>query len=401
LFLLYAIWLKDIKVNKDKNHLHRKKIIIASVLKPISDPRMFEKFGLSLDKTDKYLVFLVGYSGKYINVYPNLRFKQLYDFGRLSFSRILAPFRFFIYIFKVNPRIIIIQTHELLWAACLYKLIFQTKIIYDVQENYYRNFIHSNAYDFLIKMPLALYVRMKEKITSSFINHFILAEKCYSTELTFIPKGQSTVIENKYFHFQSETEDKLKPIIKRESEHSDKEKKRFVFTGTIAKSTGVFDAIKLVKKLYEINKDVYLVIAGQCANQKDLNTLKAIAKKSNYIKLKCKSTPMHHEDILKEIRESQFGIISYPINKITAEKFPTKLYEYLANSLPVICTKNQLWEDLINVHHGGIAVDFKNINASEVLKEINEKRFYDNHYPKDELLWKNDEAKLINVINNI
>lgn len=377
-------------MQKDKKREHRKKVVIASVLKPVSDTRMFEKFALSLARTNQYLVFLVGFEGKYNNVYSNIRFKPLFGFSRLHPLRLLAPFTFFGYLFKVNPKIIIVQTHELLIPSLIYKLIFKTKVVYDVQENYYRNLMYSSYYFLPLKLLLVIYVSLKERICSPFINHFILAEKCYFDELSFIKKTNTTIIENKYYSFEN------KEFIVEKNQ-----KIRLLFSGTIAKETGIFEAIEFARKLHKINSDVYLVIAGGCPSKSTLQKIKKIVKIKPYIKMMGGSSPMHHEDILREIKKSHFGVISYPITKVTKDRIPTKLYEYLANKLPVICSKNEAWEHLINQFNGGLVVDFSNFNSDLILEKIKNTHFFNNDIRMETLLWETEEPKLLSVIQNL
>lgn len=391
MFFCAAIWLKDFKVQNDINKDQRIRIVIASVLKPISDPRMFEKFGLSLAKTNKYVVFLVGYKGKTVANYHNIRFKVLFDFSRLSINRIFAPIKFLRYLLKVKPEIIIVQTYELLFIGCIYKYYGGAKLIYDVQENYYRNIMYSKSYYLFIRFFLALYVRCIEKTSAYYVDHFIAAEKCYTSELTFLPEDKTTVVENKYYFINilKEKDLRTKPDI-----HAI----RCLFSGTISKETGVFDAIKLVSRLHEINKNIYLVLAGHFTNKSDFDKIKRISKQNRYIKILGNMFPMDHQEIINQISKSRFGIISYPINKITRNRIPTKLYEYLANQLPILCTINQAWNEIIAKYDGGIIVDFKNTTVDLILKYIETQKFYTTDLPNSQLLWVNEEVKLLKCV---
>ena len=57
--------------------MKKRTIVIASVLKPIDDTRMFEKFGMSLSDSGNYNVVIIGYPSKAIPSYPNVRFITL------------------------------------------------------------------------------------------------------------------------------------------------------------------------------------------------------------------------------------------------------------------------------------------------------------------------------------
>jgi hypothetical protein len=173
----------------------RTKILIASVLKPVDDTRMFEKIGMTLAENG-YEVHVAGFpssrsaSGK-ILIHQSPRFK------RISAGRVIQPWKVLRLISSIRPSLLIITTHELLWIAVIAKWLYKTKVIYDVQENYFMNIWHTRTFPLLIKNIVALWVRMKELMTSPAINHFLFAERAYQNELPFI-SDRFTQVENKF-----------------------------------------------------------------------------------------------------------------------------------------------------------------------------------------------------------
>ena len=71
--------------------IKKRRIVLASVLKPVNDPRMFEKMGQSL--ANQYEVHCIGYPSQVKIHSPSVSLHPLPPFKRLSFSRLLAPFR--------------------------------------------------------------------------------------------------------------------------------------------------------------------------------------------------------------------------------------------------------------------------------------------------------------------
>ena len=65
---------------------HRIPISIISILKPVNDTRMFEKFGLSLGQTNKYDVNIIGFKSKKIKKIKDVRFYPIFSFW--NFTRI-------------------------------------------------------------------------------------------------------------------------------------------------------------------------------------------------------------------------------------------------------------------------------------------------------------------------
>ena len=176
--------------------MKKRRIVLASILKPVNDTRMFEKIGVSLVQSGQYEVNIIGYPTESAISDPNVHFHPLPKFKRLSFARFTARLKVLKFIIKVKPELLIVTTHELLEVAILIRIFFGTKIIYDIQENYWRNILYTDAFPKIIRPLIASFVRLKEWATSPFFSRFLLAEKCYAYELGFL-KNKFVVIENK------------------------------------------------------------------------------------------------------------------------------------------------------------------------------------------------------------
>ena len=115
------------------------RIVIASVLKPTDDVRGYWKIGQSLVKTNKYEVNIIGNRGKIeinednIQVHPH-------DIHRSQWLKRLAlRYVILLKLVRMKPKVFIFCTHELLFVASLTKLLCNSKLVYDVQENYLLN----------------------------------------------------------------------------------------------------------------------------------------------------------------------------------------------------------------------------------------------------------------------
>jgi len=153
--------------------IKKRRILLASVLKPVDEPRMFERIGLSL--ADKgHEVFIAGFpsaSGKSVN---GIHFLPHPKFERLSIGRIKVRFAILKKTFHVKPDIFIVSTHELLGVAILYRILTGKKIVYDIQENYWRNIMYTSAFPRILRSLIAFPVRLKEIITSPLFSNFCL-----------------------------------------------------------------------------------------------------------------------------------------------------------------------------------------------------------------------------------
>ncbi|MBW3546302.1 MAG: glycosyltransferase, partial [Bacteroidetes bacterium] len=216
------------------------KVVFASLLKPVDEPRMYEKLGRSLAQTYKYDVNIIGFSSKNLPKDPLVTFWPIFNFKRISIGRMLAPFRFFKMLLQLKPALIIASGTDLLLVSGLYKIIFGCEIVNDLQENYYRNILWSHAHPSLLRRMRASYIRMQEKLIDRIIIQYLLAEYTYLAECSFINKPY-LVLENK----AHKPDDGL--LAKKEK----KEPLQLVYTGTIASSYGIFDAIQLAEAIHK------------------------------------------------------------------------------------------------------------------------------------------------------
>jgi glycosyltransferase involved in cell wall biosynthesis len=366
--------------------MKKRRIVIASLLKPIDDTRMFEKMGVTFSDTGDYQVFIAGYPSSVKPVYPNIHFFALTSFKRISFGRLWAPFRIAQYIHQVKPDVLIVNTHELLIVGVLNRIFFGTRIIYDIQENYFRNILYSETFPKLLRPLLALWVRAKEKVTAPLFHWFYLAEKGYENEFTFF-KNRFTIIENKA----------ILPAGHKITVRSGYS--QLLFSGTLAESTGVFEAIQLAIQLHHLNPSVRLNIIGYCSKAELLNKIKSVIKDHSFITLIGGNQLVPHQEIVNCIIKSDFGIISYPPSPHTQNSIPTKLYEYLSLQLPVIIQDKPSWKTLVQRCQGGISIDFKNFEVTELLEKMKATPFYTQ--PPSDTTWDTEAKKLLEVLKTI
>jgi hypothetical protein len=233
---------------------------------------------------------------------------------------------------------------------------------------------------------VASVVRLKEWITAPLFSKFILAEKSYVDELPFLKK-KSVVVENKC---QMPEGFQRKPA----NDTID-----LVFTGTIAYSTGIFQAIQLAKELNKVEPSIRLAIIGKCSMARDLERVKKEISDAPFISLKAGNEFVSHEKIIKAISKTHFGIVIYPNSPHTENKIPTKLYEYLASELPILLQNNKKWVDLCAPADAAIVVDFENPNLDSIIEQIQERKYYPRKV--ENAHWKTEEAVFLTTIRSL
>lgn len=355
--------------------------MLASVLKPVDDTRMYEKIGATL-AAEGFEVFIIGYPSAVKNHVPGITVLTLPIFSRRSLKRLIIPWIIFKRINQVKPHTIIINTPELLLVMVLHRIIYGRKLIYDVLENYYRTIRYTNVYPAIIKLAFASFVRLTEIVFSPFVNRFLLAEKGYSRELGFVKKP--VILENK---FPQKITNRYE--IKHASYHN------LLFSGTLAPTTGVFEAIRLSKELHAINPQYNLTIIGYAALSEILSEIRKQIADAPFIKLIGGDRLVPHEAILEEVSKAGTGIIIYPKNPGTESSIPTKLYEYLAFKLPIIISHTQESTDLVKSSNAGIVLQ-EGMTAEIVNEQLANSTFtFD--YPAN-LFWESQSKTLLEVI---
>jgi hypothetical protein len=338
----------------------KKKVVIASTLKPVDDPRLYEKLALTLARTERYECHIIGSPGGPVN---HITAHELKRVKRLSLWRVTLPFAVFVKIFQQQPDILIIATHELLFVAFMYKIFLRGTVLYDVQENYYLNIIHTNAFRPGLRQIIAAWVRLKELVMSRFIDCFLLAEKCFENELGFV-RRRSVVLENKVI---------VPPGFKRKPQG---DKIELLFSGTIDESTGVYDAVSIARLLNKVDPMYSLHIIGYCARPEVLTILKDMIAPFPFIRLTGGDTLQPHSEIIDAISKAQIGLILYRPSPHINNRMPTKLYEYMGYNLPILIRSDLWWCEVVGKAQAGLAVNVDEVDPVLLGKKMRHSTFY-------------------------
>jgi len=346
---------------------------------------MAEKIGASLAQSGRYEVAIIGYSGAGHAPEP-LNEVSLGTFSRLSPARWWARWKAFRLAMAIRPDVFIFGTYELIFPAFWLKVILGTRIIYDVRENYYRNILNSEGLTWLIRLPLALIVRLIEKLTAPSTDHFFLAERGYEKEFRF-HRGGWTVLENKALN---------RPHTIRKQTGNEI---HLLFSGTLSESTGVFRAIHLAAALHQANTSIRLTIAGYAASHAVRNRLLREAGKYSFIKCVGIDRLVSHKEINDLIDHCDAGIIAYTPAPQTLNTVPTKLFEYLEAALPILTESHWPWIEQYAFCEPFVLVNFENPDAQNIINTLSNKSLYTKPVPGAS--WSSEEAKLLEGFKNI
>jgi len=363
------------------------KIVLAAVLKPINDTRMFEKFAQSL--AGEYEVHIIGFEAEVPDIFPQaIHFHPIFKFDRKEHSRWNASQLFLKTLDQLNPDFLIIHAVELLPAACWYSIKKRIPLCYDVRENYWRNIIYQDHYPNLIKLPLAIGVRSLEYCSRFVVKLYFLAERNYEQEFRF-SRGKSTILENKF-----------KVLLTHLPAKVPNEIMHFVYTGTISVIYGAKEAFELMEQLVSTGFKLKFTMLGKIADVTLGNWLAQKATQYSWFFWKGATQSIPHPAIIALLAQADSALLPYQPNKSTENCIPTKLYECLALGVPMIIQQNDLWESSCQAHQAALFIDYCQPNVHELIKQLTAMNFYPNGAVKA-AEWQKEATDLRHIIQSL
>ncbi|MFC6999883.1 glycosyltransferase family protein [Rufibacter roseus] len=375
----------------------RKRILLASLLKPATDTRLFEKIGKSLAKLPELEIHVAGYLAPLPPTEEayGITFHTIFYFPRLSAQRLLAQIKYWRLLKELKPDLVVVATHELLFTTWLYCRQHKAKLVYDVQENYFLNLTTQNIYRHGLGNILGHTIRGIEKNIAPKVDHFFLAEESYINELPFLD-SRFTVLQNKYIHPHGQKlMHRIMPVVLK-----NKNPLRLLYSGTISKLYGVLEAVKFISELRQWVPNAELTIAGYCADASFLKELQQQISKLPYIKLVGGSELLPHRQILELEQTHHIGLLPYQPHPSTFSCIPTKLFEYQANGLVIVAQENPLWETMITDNSSGLSLNFSMPVDQHFAYTLLNQQFYLKGAPQL-VLWEQEEVVLQQVIRQL
>ena len=363
-------------------------VVIASTLKPIEDVRAFEKLACSLGETNKYRLFIIGFSVKRPKSPPGFRFISSMSHFDSRLDRLLAQARFLWRLVQIRPKILICCTYELLPFASILKPLLGYRLVYDVQENYRANLDLNPELSEKKKSKLGKLIHRLE--SGSGIDLYLLAEKCYTSEMP--DKRPFLILENKY---QGKIQNR-EPF-----KFPEKKGYRFCITGTITPAFGVSEAIAWFQEILKHYPESKLEIMGHCPLESFRRILEKTAAEIPQISLRIIQDPIPHGELIYCLKRSEFALLSYQLHPAIAAKMPTKLYECAALGIPVLITPNPIWEEFLAGFSGGFSIDFSDrVTAVSQFEKALCQTFFTST-PSESILWKTEKADFQLAIQNL
>jgi len=358
-------------------------VVIASVLKPVNDTRMYEKMAQSLISTGKFSVNILGFSSITHSEYPDIRFHSIFQFKRREYLRLIANSLFFYRLLKLKPIIIIVNTPELSPAILFYRFLFSnTKVVYDIRENHQRNLLSHHRGKGNFRRLLMAMVNWWEQQLILRSDRIIVAEKGYLLEKPMISNTPVIVIENKVIPAQKVlSKPKLTTPIK------------LLYTGTISTPYGIWDALRFAKQLHEaLAEELQFVIIGHVTQAATFHQLTKLEDQYSWIETTISENPISHSQLLRKMEEANFGIVSHQLLPSIWNCFPTRIWEYMAHQLPFFLQNHHPWVSYCQPWHCCLPVDFslQTWPIDSLVEKMRDMNFYQKGIPKD-IYWEQEK----------
>jgi glycosyltransferase involved in cell wall biosynthesis len=135
-----------------------------------------------------------------------------------------------------------------------------------------------------------------------------------------------------------------------------KDRIRLLYTGVLTFDRGALNLVSVLNRLGD--EEAELVAVGRCWEEEAAAMQRAAAKPERLHLVGVGSTMMPFSCILERYRESWTAALAlFQDTPHSREKEITKLFEYMAAGLPIVCSSFPVWRELVEGNGCGICVD--------------------------------------------
>ena len=234
------------------------------------------------------------------------------------------------YFSENKPVILHIHEPELFPLAKMVKELFNTKVIYDVHEDYPSLFQTFSRWGKLTKAFKGKFWLRKEKQFLEYVDEIIVASpaiiNCGYKENGFVP----IVIEN----FPSS---KLLPRLDLNLNRGN----TIIYHGHLGPERGITELIKSIPMVSKIIDDVSLSLFGSFRTKKYKEKILALIDRLNLNNHVEWHGQVSHKEIRNQLVQNAIGVIPFLDNPLTRIGTPTKLFEFMAAGCRIVASDLQ------------------------------------------------------------
>lgn len=320
-------------------------VAILTTVHPALDVRIFHKEAISLTQAGHMVTLYAPKTPQAAEVAQQhgIRYVPL----QITKGRITRPYMWWqLFILLRQNQFDVWHFHdpELLWITILIKLVFaqSVKLIYDVHEDIPKDILTKPWIPMKLRKPIALVIGWLERYGASHCQLVISATDSIGQRMEKF--ARISIIVRNY------------PLIAQASRTHvpiNSQKIRVIYCGVLTEVRGIRQLIDAVAQLQDCA--VELLLLGEFYPPTFENEMRQTAPEN--VKFLGK---VPYNVVFDHLESSHIGIVCLQPVSSFLESLPTKLFEYMQASLPVIASNFPLWREIVEKAGCGIVVDPQN-----------------------------------------
>lgn len=237
-----------------------------------------------------------------------------------------------------------LQDPELLWIGVLLKLA-GCRVVYDVHEDLPKQILSKFWIPVRARRPLAAIARIAERACAAVFDAVVAATPSIAERF---PAHKTVVVQNFPAAASAALAEGVTPVGERPY--------AFAYTGGL---TAVQGAREIMSVAAELPDGLTGVVAGWF-DSPDVEREVRAAPGWRRIDFRGEIPP---EAVLDVLRSARCGVVvDHPITNYL-DSYSTKMFEYMACGIPVVCSDFPLWQQIVGDAECGIVVDPKDVVA--------------------------------------
>ena len=295
---------------------------------------------------------------------------------------------------KNPPRIVHIHEPELFPIAAKMKKLFNSKIIYDVHEDYISMINTFSRLNRPLKSLKIQYWKYKEKRCLKYVDEIFIASPTIINS-DFNSQGFNPILLENF---------PLKKFVEK-IDFNFKLKNSIIYHGNLGPERGISDLIKalsiVVNKIPDANLSIYGSYRISSYKDELIQLITSLELKKNITI----NTHVEHKDIWEILKKHEIGVIPFKNNPLTNINTPTKIFEYMACGCKIVSAS---LKPILRYDIKG--VDFFNpgdINdlAASIIKSLESTKLKSLNYNQKKILntycWELSKSKITEVYKKL
>jgi glycosyltransferase involved in cell wall biosynthesis len=362
-----------------------KKIIThCTTVHPRYDTRIFHKMCTSL--SEHYSVNLIVADGDSTTIQDNIR---IIDLGKINSRTLRLLHSLFVFPFKIlqiKSDLYHLHDPELIFSGLVLKF-FRKNVIYDIHESYSEDILNKYWINKHFRKFIANIYQYIENFSTYYFNLNICATDYIKKNIQYhaVTINNFPLTTSEKFNYKKPTSQKIPDNY-------------FLYIGAISFQRGIIEIIES-----SIRCRIKLIICGSFENEEVENRI------SNYF---CENIiylgQVNFNEANYLMQNAIAGFVLFHPGPNHNYSLPNKLFEYMSNCLPIICSDFDLWKSIIQNNECGFCIDpFDNYSLDFAVIELRD------NFKKRELIklncketsnlynWESEKQKLFEAYNKI